>query len=401
MKVRRFVLCILLSLTLVVTFIPVMSFAAPSNGQHAVTFEGIGSFVLGGDGKYYAYPEHGEIYASDKHSQLYSETDKCFYFTEDQDFQFRVLANEGWIIDAIEYTYDNGVTYEAVSEYADNWYGFYLPSGDVPYDAVQVRVSYAQDPNYVIHSIDLSVKAPVCGTVVKDNYIVTEPQPEITIPEGSKYALNVYKGYDNTWWYDPTNDTWDFTVKGGNTYTASIVLQSKNELTVFADKPTLNISGGKVEFTNNLDDIYRLDVDVQAVHDWKWETTKAGLLKNGTKQQRCTACGAVQKKTVTPGWATSYVKGMKVSKGKGKITVKWTKQSKANLKKFNGYQIRYSTKTNMAGAKTVAAGKTAKSKTIKKLGKKTTYYVQMRTYTKTTAGTFYSGWSKAKKVKTK
>ena len=92
---------------------------------------------------------------------------------------------------------------------------------------------------------------------------------------------------------------------------------------------------------------------------------------------------------------------MKVTKGKKLFTVKWKKQGKKNLKKFNGYQIRYATKANMSDAKTVKAGKKAKSKTIKKLKKKTTYYVQMRTYTKTKNGTFYSGWSKAKKVKTK
>ena len=130
-------------------------------------------------------------------------------------------------------------------------------------------------------------------------------------------------------------------------------------------------------------------------------TKKAGLLKNGTQVQMCSVCGAYGKTSVVPGWGVYYVKTPKTTAGKKSFTVKWKKQSKANLKKFNGYQIRYSMKKNMAKAKTVKVKKTATSKTIKKLKEKTKYYVQVRTYTKKSGKLFYSKWSAKKTVKTK
>ena len=130
-------------------------------------------------------------------------------------------------------------------------------------------------------------------------------------------------------------------------------------------------------------------------------TKKAGLLKNGTKVEVCSVCGANGKTTVIPGWSKYYVKAPKTVAGKKSFTVKWGKQSKANLKKFTGYQIRYSTKKSMAKAKMVKVKKTATSQTVKKLKKKTKYFVQVRTYTKKSGKLFYSKWSAKKTVKTK
>ena len=134
-------------------------------------------------------------------------------------------------------------------------------------------------------------------------------------------------------------------------------------------------------------------------HQTTPKTDPAGYLVNGSKYDLCSVCGKKLNYKVLPGWATSYVKKMKVKKGKKSFTVKWKKQSKKNLKKFNGYEIRYSTAANMSGAKTVKAGKKAKSKKIKGL-KKTVYYVQMRSYTVSGGKTYYSAWT-TKKVKTK
>jgi alpha-glucosidase (family GH31 glycosyl hydrolase) len=92
---------------------------------------------------------------------------------------------------------------------------------------------------------------------------------------------------------------------------------------------------------------------------------------------------------------------LKLTKGTKSFTAKWAKQSAANQKKFNGYQIRYSLKSNMAGAKYATAAKSSKSKKIGKLLKKKKYYVQVRTFTKYGGKTFYSKWSPKKSVKTK
>lgn len=100
-------------------------------------------------------------------------------------------------------------------------------------------------------------------------------------------------------------------------------------------------------------------------------------------------------------YAAYYVKSFKVAKARKAFVAKWKKQSKANQKKFSGYQIRYSRQADMSDAKYATAGKKSKSKKIKGLKAKTKYYVQVRTFTKSDGTTLYSKWSARKKVKTK
>ena len=135
-------------------------------------------------------------------------------------------------------------------------------------------------------------------------------------------------------------------------------------------------------------------------HKWRHVTNAAGQFRDGSAYDECTVCKARKAATILPGYAPSYVKSMKVSKAKKAFTVKWKKQNKKTQKLFNGYQIRYSTNANMSGAKYASAGKSSKSKKIKKLAAKTTYYVQVRTYTKKNGKTYYSNWT-TKTVKTK
>jgi len=96
----------------------------------------------------------------------------------------------------------------------------------------------------------------------------------------------------------------------------------------------------------------------------------------------------------------------KLAKAKKAFTVKWKKPSKAALKQTTGYQVRWSLKKSMKGAKAKAvkgassAGKKCTLKVSKlKGGKK--YYVQVRAYKKAAGKMYYSSWSKAKAVKTK
>lgn len=91
------------------------------------------------------------------------------------------------------------------------------------------------------------------------------------------------------------------------------------------------------------------------------------------------------------------LKSAKNAKGK-KLVVKWKKNTAGN-----GYQIQYSTSKKFAKGnktKTISKNKTT-SYTIKKLKKKKTYYVRIRTYKKVSGKTYYSGWSSVKKVKIK
>ena len=136
-------------------------------------------------------------------------------------------------------------------------------------------------------------------------------------------------------------------------------------------------------------------------HTWKHYKNAAGLLKNGTEYDYCTACKTKKNVKTLKGYATYYVKSFKVARAKNAFTAKWTKQSVAKQKKFSGYQIRYSLKSSMNSAKYATAKKTSTSKKISKLKAKRTYYVQVRTYTKKNGTTFYSKWSAKKSVKTK
>ena len=66
------------------------------------------------------------------------------------------------------------------------------------------------------------------------------------------------------------------------------------------------------------------------------------------------------------------------------------------------YEIRWSTKSNMSGAKSSSLTKnTQVKKSIGGLSAKKKYYVQVRTYKTVSGNRIYSSWSKAKTVTTK
>ena len=196
------------------------------------------------------------------------------------------------------------------------------------------------------------------------------------------------------------------------TIKVKFVLYHNLEKYVKAKAPTCKVAGNKAYWICSDCGRYFLDEEGQKevtkssltipkAHKWKHGKVAGGLLKNGSEYDQCVYCKAKKNTKVIPGYSEYYVKSFKVKKGKKSFTAKWKKQSKKNLKKFNGYQIRYSTNANMSKAKFATAGKKSKSKKIKGLAKKTTYYVQVRTYTKSSGTTFYSKWSAKKKVKTK
>ena len=94
-------------------------------------------------------------------------------------------------------------------------------------------------------------------------------------------------------------------------------------------------------------------------------------------------------------------KGVKLSKLKGEkksLTVKW-KKGTSNI---DGYEIQYSLKEDFSSKKTVkVTGRNETEEEIKKLKKKKTYYIRIRTWTKVSGKKYYSEWSKVKSVKTK
>ena len=90
--------------------------------------------------------------------------------------------------------------------------------------------------------------------------------------------------------------------------------------------------------------------------------------------------------------APGQVKNLKLTKGSKRFKASWKKVSGAK-----GYQVRYSLKKNMKGAKT----KTVKATkaTIKSLKRGKTYYVQVRAYKTSGGKKHYGSWSAKKKIK--
>ena len=91
---------------------------------------------------------------------------------------------------------------------------------------------------------------------------------------------------------------------------------------------------------------------------------------------------------------TAFVKLVGAKKA---LKVKWKKVSGVT-----GYQIQYGLKKYFKNAKKVTVKKAATvSKTVKKLKAKKKYFVRIRAYKKAGGKVYYSGWTKAKAVKTK
>lgn len=96
----------------------------------------------------------------------------------------------------------------------------------------------------------------------------------------------------------------------------------------------------------------------------------------------------VKKPSVVKATATAQKKAVKL---------KWNKVSGAK-----GYQIKYSTKSNLSSAKTITVSDAkAVSKTISNLSSKKTYYIKVRAYKQLDNSKYYGLWSSTIKVKTK
>ncbi|MCR5467925.1 MAG: InlB B-repeat-containing protein [Lachnospiraceae bacterium] len=106
---------------------------------------------------------------------------------------------------------------------------------------------------------------------------------------------------------------------------------------------------------------------------------------------------------------TLYAHWGKIKTSKAKIASLKSNAAKTltvkvkKIKNANGYQIRYSLKSSMKGAKTAKTANTENTKTITKLKSGKTYYVQVRMYVKDSVSgkVKYGSWSSKKKVKVK
>ena len=175
-------------------------------------------------------------------------------------------------------------------------------------------------------------------------------------------------------------------------------------------------------------------VVIKDSHEWSaWTTAKAATCTAAGAQKRtCGKCGASETRAVPAhghAWrrtvlldsdsyrcahcGSSYsvskvivdlpkVSINKPGRAKASFTAKWKKVSKKNRSKIGGIEIQYSTRRDFASSYTVTtAKKTAASKKFKKLARKTTYYVRVRSYRWISGKKHVSAWSAVKSVKTK
>lgn len=102
-------------------------------------------------------------------------------------------------------------------------------------------------------------------------------------------------------------------------------------------------------------------------------------------------------KTVTFKINPKPVTGLKLTVGKGQITVAWDKATG-----INGYQLQYSVKKSFASAKKITINKADNvKKVLKSLKKGNVYYIRIRAYKKVNGKTYWSAWSSAKKATVK
>ncbi len=154
------------------------------------------------------------------------------------------------------------------------------------------------------------------------------------------------------------------------------------------------IDGDTVSFPTQAGAVYKITSYPQTAPPKPQVTPPAGTGNTGNNGQVMPPVNG-SNKTEVP--AVPKIKGIKNIKGK-KITVTLKKR----VKGADGYIIRYSSKKNMKKAKKVKiANAKITKKTIKGLKKGKTYYVQVRSFVKSSDGNVYSKWSGSKKVKVK
>ena len=228
------------------------------------------------------------------------------------------------------------------------------------------------------------IKCSVCGVVIKAASIIKA--------KGHTYATTTIKAT---------------LTKDGSTVTKCKFCQALKSKTTIASVKTVSLS--KTAYTYN-GKTQRPSVVV------KDRTGK--ILKNGTDYtvKYSSGCKNVGQYTVTVTLKGNYTgtktltfkivpKGTSISKltaGKKQFTAKWSAQTAQTT----GYELQYSTKSSMSGAKTVTVGKNkTTSAKVKKLKGKKKYYARVRAYKIVKIGgknvKLYSSWSKVKSVKTK
>lgn len=170
-------------------------------------------------------------------------------------------------------------------------------------------------------------------------------------------------------------------------------ITAKNFTKTYGNKPfslgAKATSGGKLSYKSS-------NTKVATVSNTGRVTLKGPGKATITITAAATANYNAASKSVTITVKPKKVAGLKVKKGKKRMTVSWKRD-----KKVTGYQITYAqNKKFKKGKKTITISKNKTIKrTVKKLKARKTYYVKVRAYKKVGKTKIYGAYSGTKKVK--
>lgn len=267
------------------------------------------------------------------------------------------------------------------------------------------RFSYSTGKKNLIYDCDDFTELGKLSYVIVDGEgNVLEPEREI--PGYLSDCKPIVEGKNLVWFYTP--------------YGGPTVFCELNTLAGTIKKHTreIKIDISKYKVADIVDGDYtgKAIKQIPFIYSGKWDSLM-GQYENELRKGKDYTI--TYKNNVAVGTATMIIKGIgeykgtitktfkifpldtsivSLKKGKKAFTVKWKKRAKQTT----GYQIQYSRSKYFKKAKTLTVKKnTITSKTIKKLKKKTKYYVHVRTYKKVGGKVYYSDWSKRKSIKTK
>ena len=232
--------------------------------------------------------------------------------------------------------------------------------------ASNYTVAYSNNTNVGTATVKITFKGDYSGTVTRTFAIKKFAAP--AAPKVTKLE-NTAKGTAVTWTVSANATSYEIyrSVKGGK----------------FVKADTLYIKGTSRQRTLGY-------VDLKA---------KTNGIKYAYKIVAVRTLGNVTVKSATSAGMTAYYmvapSGIKMSNSARRtVRVSYAANSKAS-----GYQIRYSLKSSMAGAKVIKmAGSRSVAKNITGLTKGSKYYVSVRSYKTVGKTAYYSAWSTPKSV---
>ncbi len=154
------------------------------------------------------------------------------------------------------------------------------------------------------------------------------------------------------------------------------------------------LSGGKAEITFDKPGRYYVWVDGGIGEQTGKACSSAAVAVVTVTGEEDPEGGDPQEETEPAVKKPAAVTGIRYKAGKKKVTVSWR-----SVKGSSFYQLRYSLKKNMSGAKTVKVSAGKKKTVVRKLKKGKKYYLQMRAVTKVGKLVYTGPWSKKKAVR--